>query len=160
MEVKKKRAKKENPMAARAPQAIDAYVGERVRQRRTLLGLSQEALGEELDLSFQQVQKYERGTNRISASRLYEIGEILDVPISYFFEEAGQYSISSGNNTPEQKAALQAGIGQDPFTKRETLELVRAYYKINDPAIRRRLYALVKTLAAEEDFEEDELLAS
>ncbi len=147
-------------MAARAPQAIDAYVGERVRQRRTLLGLSQEALGEELDLSFQQVQKYERGTNRISASRLYEIGEILDVPISYFFEEAAQYSISSGNNTEEQKAALQAGIGQDPFTKRETLELVRAYYKINDPAIRRRLYALVKTLAAEEDIEEDELLAS
>ncbi|MDA9009495.1 transcriptional regulator, partial [Alphaproteobacteria bacterium] len=95
-----------------------------------------------------------------SASRLFEIGEILDVPISYFFEEAAQYSISSGNNTPEQKAALQAGIGQDPFTKRETLELVRAYYKINDPAIRRRLYALVKTLAAEEDFEEDELLAS
>ena len=147
-------------MAARAPLAIDAYVGERVRQRRTLLGLSQEALGEELDLSFQQVQKYERGTNRISASRLYEIGEILDVPISYFFEEAAQYSISSGNNTEEQKAALQAGIGQDPFTKRETLELVRAYYKINDPAIRRRLYALVKTLAAEEDIEEDELLAS
>ena len=160
MEGKKKKSKKENPMAARAPQAIDAYVGERVRQRRTLLGLSQEALGEELDLSFQQVQKYERGTNRISASRLYEIGEILDVPISYFFEEAGQYSQSSGNNTDEQKAALQAGIGQDPFTKRETLELVRAYYKINDPAIRRRLYALVKTLAAEEDFEEDELLAS
>ena len=138
-------------VSARSPHAIDAHVGERVRLRRTLMGMSQEALGDELSLSFQQVQKYERGTNRISASRLYEISRILDVPISYFFEGVG-------DNEPRMDRSMDldmvmgTGSAQDPFSKRETLELVRAYYKITDPAVRRRLYQLVKSMS--DGFEE------
>ncbi len=110
------------------------------------MGLSQEALGDELNLSFQQVQKYERGTNRISASRLYEISRILDVQISYFFE-----GIADSEARPDRGVDLEMAIGgggsQDPFNRRETLELVRAYYKITDPSVRRRLYQLVKSMS-------------
>ena len=123
---------------------VDVHVGRRVRVRRTLLGLSQEKLGEALDLTFQQVQKYERGANRISASRLYQIGHLLDVPVSYFFEELTE---------PEthQTAGIQLSettekFEQDPLIKRETLELVRAYYRITNPRVRRHLFDLTKAL--------------
>ncbi len=133
-------------VSARSPHAIDAHVGERVRLRRTLMGLSQEALGDELNLSFQQVQKYERGTNRISASRLYEISRILDVQISYFFEGIAD-SEARGERGVDLEMAIGGGGSQDPFNRRETLELVRAYYKITDPSVRRRLYQLVKSMS-------------
>ena len=123
---------------------VDVHVGRRVRIRRTLLGLSQEKLGEMLDLTFQQVQKYERGANRISASRLYQISHLLDVPVSYFFEELTE---------PEthQTAGIQLSettgkFEQDPLIKRETLELVRAYYRITNPRVRRNLFDLTKAL--------------
>lgn len=137
---------RDKAISARSPHAIDAHVGERVRLRRTLMGLSQEALGDELNLSFQQVQKYERGTNRISASRLYEISRILDVPISYFFEGVSENEPRIDRDFNVQEYAMVRGT-QDPFSKRETLELVRAYYKITDPAVRRRLYQLVKSMS-------------
>ena len=138
-------------LSARSPHAIDAHVGERVRQRRTLFGLSQEALGEELSLSFQQVQKYERGTNRISASRLFEIGRILGVDVSYFFDGIGQEELENRSNETDEK---------DPLNRRETLELVRAYYRIQDDSVRRRLYTLVKAMAGDPDTEFDEDLAA
>ena len=125
---------------------IDAHVGARVRMRRTLLGLSQEKLGEALGLTFQQVQKYERGANRIGASRLYQISKVLDVPVSYFFEEITE---------PEPGSPQAAAVGlreqsqefdHDPMAKRETLELVRAYYKISDPKVRKRVFELVKAI--------------
>ncbi len=123
---------------------VDVHVGRRVRIRRTLLGLSQEKLGEALDLTFQQVQKYERGANRISASRLYQIGYVLDVPVSYFFEELTE------PQTP-QAAGIQLSettekFEQDPLIKRETLELVRAYYRIADPKVRKSIFELTKAV--------------
>ncbi len=123
---------------------MDVYVGGRVRQRRTMLGMSQEKLGEALGLTFQQVQKYERGANRIGASRLYQISEVLDVSINYFFED-----ISPSLTKKRGKAALaeaQAEYDHDPMAKRETLELVRSYYKIKDPKLRRRIFDLIKQL--------------
>jgi transcriptional regulator with XRE-family HTH domain len=121
------------------PNPADVHVGARVRLRRTMLGMSQEKLGEALGLTFQQVQKYERGANRVGASRLWEMSRVLDVPVSYFFEEL------DGGAT--QGAADGSELEGNPMTKRETLELVRAYYRISDPAVRRRIFDLTKALA-------------
>lgn len=146
-------------VSARSPHAIDAYVGERLRLRRTLLGMSQEALGDELNLSFQQVQKYERGTNRISASRLYELGRILDVPVSYFYEGMTD-DVIGGKRPDENEHNHDTPDGQDPFAKRETLELVRSYYKISHPIVRRRVYALVKSLSGNDADDADQAMES
>jgi transcriptional regulator with XRE-family HTH domain len=132
------------------PNPIDVHVGRRLRLRRTLLGMSQERLGQLLGLTFQQIQKYERGVNRIGSSRLYELGQILDVPISFFFDDMAQ-----DGGAPE---LLAPGLAEDPadfafdardlqLEKRETLELVRAYNRIPDPAVRKRLFELAKALA-------------
>jgi len=146
-------------VSARSPHAIDAYVGERLRLRRTLLGMSQEALGDELNLSFQQVQKYERGTNRISASRLYELGRILEVQVSYFYEGMTD-DVIGGQRPSDNDHNHDTPDGQDPFAKRETLELVRSYYKISRPIVRRRVYALVKALSGSDTDESAEALDS
>jgi transcriptional regulator with XRE-family HTH domain len=133
------------------PNPIDVHVGRRLRLRRTLLGMSQERLGQLLGLTFQQIQKYERGVNRIGSSRLYELGQILDVPISFFFDD-----MADGGRAPD---LLAPGLAEDPagfvfdearelqLDKRETLELVRAYNRIPDPAVRKRLFELTKALA-------------
>ena len=113
---------------------VDVHVGARMRQRRTLLGMSQEKLGTAVGLTFQQIQKYERGSNRIGSSRLYEFAKVLDVPVSYFFDEMPSNALSgrpmSGRG---RKGFGEAGTPfeqeKDPLIKRETLELVRAYYK-------------------------------
>ncbi len=123
------------------PNPIDIYVGTRVRLRRALLGLSQEKLGEALGLTFQQVQKYERGANRIGASRLFDISRVLNAPITYFFDEmdgAAEDGVSHDSDNTAMPNLL---------TKRETLELVRAYYKIANPAIRKRLFELARSLS-------------
>lgn len=126
------------------PNPIDVHVGSRVRLRRTLLGMSQEKLGEAIGLTFQQVQKYERGANRIGASRLYDLSRVLDVPVSFFFDDINPEVVA---------AAVEAGDGvapryePDPMMRRETLELVRAYYRIPDAQIRRRLFDLTKAIA-------------
>ena len=126
------------------PNPIDVHVGSRVRLRRTLLGMSQEKLGDAIGLTFQQVQKYERGANRVGASRLFDLSRVLDVPVSFFFEDM----------VPAVQPEPRGGLAEaperydaDPMLKRETLELVRAYYKIPDPHIRRRLFDLAKALA-------------
>src|ERR1700675_1478453 len=115
------------------PNPIDVHVGQRVRQRRTLLGMSQEKLAEAIGLTFQQVQKYERGANRVGSSRLFDLARVLDVPIAYFFDEM------SPSTRPPSRARLRVLAKQkpmafepDPMAKRETLELVRAYYRITD----------------------------
>ena len=108
----------------------DIHVGNRVRMRRTLLGLSQSTLADALGITFQQVQKYETGANRISASRLHHISQVLDVPISYFFEELPGTPAAT---TRKGLIESDAGIERDPIMRRETLELVRAYYRIEDP---------------------------
>jgi transcriptional regulator with XRE-family HTH domain len=124
------------------PNPTDVYVGGRVRLRRTLLGMSQEKLGEALGLTFQQVQKYERGANRVGASRLYDLSCVLDVPITFFFDDMPAPGAERSDRLAEPEAAYES----DPLLKRETLELVRAYYKIADPQVRRRLFELAKAL--------------
>lgn len=131
------------------PNPIDVHVGARVRLRRTLLGMSQEKLGEAIGLTFQQVQKYERGANRIGASRLFDLSRVLDVPVSFFFDDM------SDDISQQSPRMMVAGLAEeiatsfeaDPMTKRETLELVRAYYRITDPHVRRRVFDLAKALA-------------
>jgi len=137
------------------PNPIDVQVGSRVRLRRDMLGLSQEKLGEAIGLTFQQVQKYERGANRIGASRLHELSRVLDVPVSFFFDDMDPVrapAIPGGFAEPPAEA-----FESDPLRKRETVELVEAYFAIDDAGVRRRLFDLAKTLAAEggRSFEKD-----
>ena len=128
------------------PHPVDIHVGSRIRMRRTLLGLSQEKLGDALGLTFQQVQKYERGANRVGSSRLYEISRILDVPISFFFDEMSGDVSNAGTVAAVEPVE---GSQRDPLARRETLELVRAYYRIDDPRVRKRVFELMKSIAAE-----------
>ncbi len=132
------------------PNSIDHYVGSRLRLRRTLLGYSQEKLSDAIGLTFQQVQKYERGTNRISASRLYQFSKILDVPVTYFFDKYGQSDyaqaedqIDDGLSDNEQSEFADA----DLLNKKETLDLIRVYYSIKNPKVRKDLFKLVKSMA-------------
>lgn len=134
------------------PNPVDIHVGSRVRLRRTLLGLSQEKLGEAVGLTFQQIQKYERGANRIGASRLFEFSRILDVPVSFFFDDmAERAKVGEGQESVGLADQPQAPLEPDPLTRRETLELVRAYYRIGDPQVRKRLFELAKSLGTSED---------
>ncbi len=127
-------------MINKQPHHVDVHVGGRVKQRRLLRGLSQEQLGTSLGLTFQQVQKYEKGTNRISSSRLWEIATILGVPISFFYDGLKEKANSSG---------LEGA--QDPFvsaaSSTEGLKLNRYFTQIIDPQIRHKVLELVKTLA-------------
>ncbi len=112
------------------PRPVDAHVGGRVRDRRTLIGMSQEELGKHLDLTFQQIQKYENGMNRITASRLWVISLVLGRPISWFFEGFGK----------------QKRKGDDLLAKRETLQLVR-YLSACDPEVQKHLAAMINAVA-------------
>ncbi|MEQ9664407.1 MAG: helix-turn-helix transcriptional regulator [Phycisphaerales bacterium] len=139
------------------PDPVDVHVGKRMRQRRTLMGMSQERLAEAFGVSFQQVQKYERGTNRISASRLHLLSKILDVPVSYFFEGLPE-QVSDMDDAASAQAEAGGGEGgqsKDKMTSRETLELVRAYYRIDDPSLRRRLVDLARALGKHAKIETD-----
>ena len=133
--------------------AIDLHVGQRLRLRRTLLGMSQEQLGAELNITFQQVQKYERAANRVSASRLWDMSQILDVPISYFFDDMSEETMQmsprrvAGGMDNVEFTMIDTGV-KDPMARRETLELVRAYYNIESAGARRRVAEMVKTIAA------------
>jgi transcriptional regulator with XRE-family HTH domain len=132
------------------PHPIDVHVGSRVKLRRNMLGLSQEKLGEAIGLTFQQVQKYERGANRIGASRLHQLSKILDVPVSFFYDDTDPVrapAIPGGFAEPAQEA-----FDADPLRRSETIELVNAYYDIPDTNLRRRFFELAKALAqASED---------
>ena len=114
--------------------------------------MSQEKLGESIGLTFQQVQKYERGANRIGASRLFDLSLVLDVPVAYFFEDMPE---NVADSSPRKIAGLKADpefeLEGDPLTRRETLELVRAYYAVGNPKVRRRIVDLVRSLGGEED---------
>ena len=131
------------------------HVAKRLRSRRTLLGLSQEQLGTELNITFQKVQKYEGAANRFSASHLWDMSQILDVLISYFFDDMSETTMQS---SPRRVAGGKVGVGNfvgsadasvvlDPMARRETLELVRAYYNIESAPARKRVTEMVKTIA-------------
>jgi transcriptional regulator with XRE-family HTH domain len=136
------------------PSPIDVHVGSRIRLRRTLLGMSQERLGEALGLTFQQVQKYERGVNRVGASRLFDLSRVLDVPISFFFDDMPESltSVYGGSASRRAVGYAEAGDGyaDDALNRRETLELVRAYYRITDPGVRKRVFDLIKSMGPAE----------
>ena len=139
----------------RIPRAIDVHVGSRIRLRRTLLGMSQERLGDALGLTFQQVQKYERGLNRVGASRLFDLARVLDVPISFFFDDLPDALAAPGQITSPRRfsgfAENQDPFGDDTMSRRETVELVRAYYRIADSSLRKRVLDLIKTMAPPEE---------
>ncbi len=130
------------------PSPVDVHVGARLRVRRTLLGMSQTTLGEAIGLSFQQVQKYERGSNRISGSRLFALTRVLDVPIEFFFDDMPTAVTASSPTLGGGKAKKPPSYEPNPMARRETLEIVRAYDKITDPEIRKHLFAMTKTLGA------------
>lgn len=138
------------------PNPIDIHVGSRVRLRRTLLGMSQEKLGEAIGLTFQQVQKYERGANRIGASRLFDLAQVLDVPVSFFYDDlpetlAHPPVVVELPPRPNGLAEEAASFESDLLSRRETQDLIRAYFAIPDSTVRKRVYELAKALAATAD---------
>lgn len=135
-------------MVKKAPNPIDKHVGSRVRMRRMMLGMSQEKLGERLGLTFQQVQKYEKGTNRIGASRLQQIGVILSVPVAFFFDGA-----PSGEPLPEGGFADAGGASYvaDFLSTSEGLSLNQAFIRIKDAKVRRKIVELVNAVAGAEE---------
>ncbi|MEI6559249.1 MAG: helix-turn-helix transcriptional regulator [Rhodospirillaceae bacterium] len=129
------------------PNPIDVHVGNRLRTCRTLLGLSQEKLGEAVGITFQQLQKYERGANRISASRLFNLSQVLRVPVSFFFEDMPPKT--EGAPPPPVLDEIDCDEEFGSLSRRETLELVRAYYRISESPVRRRAFELIKALGGE-----------
>ena len=128
------------------PDPIDQYVGSRVRARRVGLRMSQTNLGQTIDVTFQQVQKYENGTNRISASNLYKIAKALAVDVSYFFDgipESLADQIAAPNSADLAKGALDI----DPLTSREAIELVHHYFLVQSDTVRKRLFQFIKAMA-------------
>ncbi len=124
---------------------VDIHVGKRLRMRRTLLGLSQEAIGNAIGVTFQQIQKYERGINRMGASRLFDFSRVLNVPVSFFFEayeQAGEAPVYG-----QGMAENETNFEHEKLSSRETLEIVRNYYRISDPAVRKKVSELIKSLA-------------
>ena len=136
-------------MAGKKPNPIDTHVGSRVRLRRMLLGMSQERLGDSMGLTFQQVQKYEKGVNRIGASRLFQISKILDVPVEFFFEEAPY--VEDGGAAPGVAEPETEGFIVEFLNTREGLELNRAFTKISDAKVRKSVVDLVRALSTTED---------
>jgi len=127
---------------------IDIHVGQRVRLRRTLLGWSQERLAQALGLTFQQVQKYERGANRIGASRLFDLSRVLDVPVSFFFDDmAAEAGPAPSEQAASSLAEAPADYMADPMGRRETRGLVSAYWQIGEADLRRRVFELAKALS-------------
>ena len=136
------------------PDPVDVHVGKRLRVRRSLLGISQEKLAKNIGLTFQQIQKYERGTNRVSAGRLYQFSKILDVPVQYFYEQLTK----ANQNLPLKNGTMgfsdneqDSFLSEDIMSRKETLELVRIYYSIKNPTIRKDIVKLIKSMAKNVD---------
>jgi transcriptional regulator with XRE-family HTH domain len=135
-------------MAKKAPNPIDKHVGSRVRMRRMMLGMSQEKLGDSLSLTFQQVQKYEKGTNRIGASRLQQISGILQVPVSFFFEGAPH---APGHMASGMAEAPSPAYISDYLATSDGLALTKAFMRIKSSKMRRRIVEMVEQIAEDED---------
>ncbi|MCC6949210.1 MAG: helix-turn-helix transcriptional regulator [Bradyrhizobiaceae bacterium] len=133
-------------MTKKSPNPIDKHVGSRVRMRRMMINMSQEKLGEKLGITFQQIQKYEKGTNRIGASRLQQIGNVLGVPVSFFFEGAPVPDGGGGFSDSGSPAYVA-----DFLATSDGLALTKAFMKVTDSKVRRRIVDLVEAIAAEEE---------
>ncbi|WP_296583909.1 helix-turn-helix transcriptional regulator [Xanthobacter sp.] len=132
-------------MAKKAPNPIDKHVGSRVRMRRMMVGMSQEKLGEHLGITFQQIQKYEKGTNRIGASRLQQISTVLGVPVAFFFEGAPSVGLEGEGFSEEQSPAYVS----DFLATSDGLTLTKNFMRITDARVRRRIVDLVIAIAGE-----------
>ncbi len=129
------------------PHPIDLHVGRRLRELRMLNGLGQTEIAKLLGITFQQVQKYERGTNRVSASRLYDIAQALKVPVSYFYDDI-PHELTDKSIAQRNKIVTQLFVSrEDPMQRRETLELVRSYYGVEDDVLRERIFELIKSIS-------------
>lgn len=133
-----------NKTSKRSSHPVDKHVGAKLKARRNLIGMSQDELAKEVDLTYQQIQKYESGTNRIGASRLFEFSKILKVAVNYFFEGI-ENKFQKG--FAENKQADFEGPEDDIMNKRETYNLVRAYYNIQDPNLRQQIMEMAKAMA-------------
>ncbi len=134
---------------SRRANPIDRHVGERVRMRRMLLGMSQERLGEQLGLTFQQVQKYEKGVNRIGASRLFDLAQVLAVPIQFFYENMPA-SMAGGAIPPGFADRPEDAYVTDFLSSRDSVELNKAFARIEDPRVRRSIVDMVRAIAGGE----------
>jgi transcriptional regulator with XRE-family HTH domain len=135
-------------MSKRMPNPIDVHVGTRIRMRRMLVGMSQEKLGERLGLTFQQVQKYEKGTNRVSASRLFHVAQVLGVTVQYFYED-----LPNGAEVGAVEGFAESGeqaVITNFLNSAEGLQLNRAFHQITDSDVRRRVVELVKSISSKE----------
>jgi transcriptional regulator with XRE-family HTH domain len=131
-------------MTRKTPNPIDVHVGSRLRMRRMLVGMSQDKLGESLDLTFQQVQKYEKGSNRISASRLYDLSRILEVPVQFFFDDLPGSATANMVGTVKPAGSVEM---IDFLSSSEGAQLVRSFSEISSPAVRRNILELVKSIS-------------
>jgi transcriptional regulator with XRE-family HTH domain len=142
----------EEPVSKRngmTKQEVDIHVGKRLRQRRTMLGLSQEALAKAVGITFQQVQKYEKGANAMSASRLYEFARFMRVPVAHFFEGLDQQADAQNPSGFSESARDAFDHNQAPVSDRESLEMMKAFKRIREQAMRKRLADLVRAIADE-----------
>lgn len=129
----------------KSPSLIDRHIGLRIRMRRIMIGMSQEKLGEQLGITFQQIQKYEKGTNRVGSGRLHEIGRALGVPVSFFFEE------QEGNGSSDQR---RTSTLEELMSQKESRQLLQAFSAISDPNVRRALVSMARALAGQAAEEE------
>ncbi len=140
----RRRAKKQT---SRGLNPIDIHVGARVRLRRNLLGLTLQTLAKAVGVTYQQLQKYERAVNRVGASRLFNLSRVLDVPISFFFEDLSPAAAGGGRRRTRGLSKAPASVLEpDSLSKPETVELIRAYYRVKDPGLRKRVLDLLKAL--------------
>lgn len=131
-----------------SPGPVDIHVGQRLKMRRSLLGLSQEKLAEAVGLTFQQIQKYERGINRVSAGRLFQFSKILDVPITYFYEQMGKDAETHMKNFGMADNEQEGFTPEDNIMERkETTDLLRVYYSIKSPEARKDIMKFIKSMA-------------
>ncbi len=142
----RRRIKKQN--SSRGPNPIDIHVGARVRLRRNLLGLTLETLAKAVGVTYQQLQKYERGVNRVGASRLFTLGQALEVPVAFFFEDLPA-AAKSGPRRRSRGLSEGPAPAPDALGKRETTDLIRAYWRITDASQRKRFLDLLRAIVPE-----------
>ncbi len=142
----RRRLKTQN--SSRSPNPIDIHVGARVRLRRNLLGLTLQTLAKAVGVTYQQLQKYERGVNRIGASRLFNLSRVLDVPISFFFEDLSPAAAGAGRKrrAKDFSEAPAAAIDFDVLSNQETIKLIRAYYRVTNPRVRKLVLDLLEAV--------------
>ena len=139
--------KKHDPQGLRLPSPVDAHVGGRLRMRRVLLGMSQEAVGDKLGLTFQQVQKYEKGVNRIGASRLFQLANILGVPVQYFFQDM---PLIAESDPPTVEGHAREATIMEFLRTNDGMELTKAFLRISDIRSRRAILELARSLAGKD----------